>query len=244
MNTINILGVKIDVISKQDLLQEISDRIQKNEKTLLYTVNNEFVVEANKNPKYKEVLNNSTISVADSTGIVWAAKKLFKVRLTRLPGADLFSDLIKLAASKNMNIFLLGGDLGVGRASKAKIESEEPTIGEVDFLDGEQISLNEHENEDIIYQINSIKPQMVFVALGSPKQELWIDKFASKIDANLFIGIGGTLDFYSGEIKRAPRWMRKWGLEWLYRLLKQPSRFGRIYRALVVFPYLVSRKRT
>jgi len=90
-----------------------------------------------------------------------------------------------------------------------------------------------------ISQINRARPDVIFVALGAPKQELWIAHHKDKLNAKIFIGVGGTLDFISGKIKRAPKFMRDFGFEWLYRLILQPSRIGRIFRAVIVFPLKV-----
>jgi len=237
---LSILNVKITHIGKSELIDFVRRQIEQKEKTKLYTVNNEFIVDAQKNARYRGVLNNSTISVADSTGVVWAAKKLFKENIERLPGADLTYDLLELANDKHLRVFLLGGSSGVGEMAKKIIKIKYPLIKSVDCLDGVKISPDK-KDEELLAKINKTSPDMIFVALGSPKQEFWIDSNEKNINSSLFIGVGGTLDFISGKIKRAPDFMRKSGLEWLYRLFRQPSRFARIFKALVTFVVLVNR---
>jgi len=240
MSEVEILGVKLDTLSKQSLLNRIAESISKKEKFLLYTVNNEFIVEANSNHPYKQALNRSTCSIADSTGVVWAVKKLHQKTIERIPGADLFIDLLELADSKKYSIFLLGGGKGVGELTKKKISMQFPNIPSISYLDEVKISPLA-ENKDIIDVINKSGCEMLFVALGSPKQELLIDSLQSKLKCSLMIGVGGTFDYYSGKIKRAPDFMKEMGLEWLYRLIKQPARAKRIYKALITFPLLVLR---
>lgn len=239
MKKFSILGVKIDKVSKTELLDSVESAIRNNKTFKIYTVNNEFVVEAQTNKKYLEALNNSDVSIADSTGVVWAIKKLYKDNIERIPGADLFYDLLQLADKSSLNVFFFGGSKGVGEKAKANIKSRYPNTN-ITVIDGVTVSPNE-ESKEIIDKINDSKSKIIFVALGSPKQELWIESHISKINPAIFIGIGGTLDFVSGKISRAPESMRELGLEWLYRLFVQPSRYKRIYKAVITFPRMVNR---
>ena len=128
----------------------------------------------------------------------------------------------------------------MGELTKKKISMQFPNIPSISYLDEVKISPLA-ENKDIIDVINKSGCEMLFVALGSPKQELLIDSLQSKLKCSLMIGVGGTFDYYSGKIKRAPDFMKEMGLEWLYRLIKQPARAKRIYKALITFPLLVLR---
>lgn len=237
MKELSILNVKIDEIAKSELLVHILCAINERKKFKLFTVNNEFIVEAQENLEFRKVLNSSTVSVADSAGVVWAVKKIHQKNIERIPGADLFLDLVKMANDNKYRIFLLGGSSGVGEETKKYISKNFEDV-KVDYIDGISISPTE-QNDFVLNKINNFSPHMLFVALGAPKQELWIEQNLSLLNSSLIVGIGGTLDFVSGRIKRAPQLMRNMGLEWLFRLIQQPSRIGRIYKALVVFPMLV-----
>lgn len=237
MKQVEILQVKIDDIKKSDFLLDIKQKIKNNEKVKIFTINNEFIVEAQKNPEFKQALNNSTYSIADSTGIIWAAKRQ-GFKLEKLPGADLFYDLIKLAEENSLSIFLLGGSSGLGEKAVLKLKNKFPQIRVSGFKDGITINPNE-ENQALIDEINKTEPDLIFVSLGAPKQELFITNNFDKLNAKLFIGVGGTIDFISGSKKRAPEFLRKANLEWLFRLLIEPRRLRRILNAVVVFPLKV-----
>ncbi len=239
MKKLDILGVEIDEISKSDLISSIRSHLQKKEKCLIFTVNNEFIVEAQSNDHFRQTLNKSTFSIADSSGVVWAAKRLYGKNIERIPGADLFIDLVEIS-KEGYGIFLLGGQKDVGKKAKEELEKNFPGVNIVGYLDG--IEISENQDDELIAKINDAKPDIVCVALGAPKQEIWIENNYKKLSANVFIGIGGTLDYTSGKIKRAPAIFRKLSLEWLYRLMRQPSRYPRIKKALIDFPALVRNK--
>jgi len=238
MKTFTVLGIKIDYLSVAEILNFVCGVIENNKKGKISTVNNEFIVEAQKNRKFAETLNNSSLNVPDSTGIVWAIRKIYKQKIKRIPGADLFEYICKMSAQKKYRIFLLGGREGVARAAKENLQKRYRGIHIVGGIDSVKIDPAKAD-DSLISKINETKPNVLFVALGAPKQELWIEENFGRVQANLFIGIGGTLDFVSGRIKRAPLWIRKIGLEWLFRLFIEPKRIKRIVNAVIVFPYLI-----
>jgi len=238
MKTYKLLGVKIDSISYDETLEFILSKIKQNRKAKIATVNNEFIVEAQKNHKFKAVLNKSNLCLPDSTGVVWAIKYLYKEKIERVTGADLTLKLCNLCAQHDLRIYLLGGRRGVGLMAKNNLMKKFPGIHIVGYNDSIKLSSG-IAPASLITEINRAKPNIILVALGAPKQELWIANNFNLLRANIFIGVGGTLDYISGRVKRAPEIMRKAGLEWLFRLIVQPSRILRIFRATIVFPYLV-----
>ncbi|MDH4358536.1 MAG: WecB/TagA/CpsF family glycosyltransferase [Candidatus Berkelbacteria bacterium] len=237
MSKYSVLNVLISDASREDILAMIKKAIDEDEKLQIATVNNEFVVEAQKNSKFRTILNNS-LSIADSTGIVWAVKHLHKKTIARIPGADLVWNIFNLSSLNKYRIYLLGGKKDTADLAKQKIIKRIRGVHIVGSIDGVEINPEEH-NSELLRQINQSKPDIVLVALGAPKQELWISNNQYKIDANVFIGIGGTFDFISGKIRRAPRFLREIGLEWLYRLVVEPRRYKRIFKAVFIFPWLV-----
>jgi N-acetylglucosaminyldiphosphoundecaprenol N-acetyl-beta-D-mannosaminyltransferase len=242
MKKINILDIEIDSLTIDELQQVITQSVATRSKLTIATVNNEFVVESQINKAFKSVLDSFSLRTPDSAGIVWASRVLAKVRIQRITGVDLAYKICQLSSQTDIKIFFLGGAKGVGTVAKDEILKEFPKANICGVIDGVDISADQ-EAPYIIDQINSSKANVVFVCLGSPKQELWIHQNLNKLDASVFIGLGGTLDYFSKKIKRAPRWMRELGLEWLYRLISQPQRYRRIFKATISFPLLVIKRK-
>jgi N-acetylglucosaminyldiphosphoundecaprenol N-acetyl-beta-D-mannosaminyltransferase len=237
MNQAKVLDVKIDLIDKKELLQIVKTNIEKDKKTEIFTVNNEFLVDAQTNHKFREILNSSDINIIDSTGVVWALKKQ-GISAERLPGADMLLDICELCAEKKFKIFLFGSINSAATRTANVLKLKYPNIQIAGII--ENIDINpEKVDEEIVRQINQTRPDIIFVALGAPRQEIWIRNNKSKLHTKIFMGVGGTFDYVSGLIPRAPSVMRELGLEWLFRLIIQPSRYKRIYKALVTFPSLV-----
>ena len=243
MKKFDVLGTKIDLVTLSDVLDFVDEAVLKKRKTQIATVNNEFIVEAQKNDEFKEVLRNSSLAVADSTGVVKAVKYLHGEEIERIPGADLFMEICKRAAKKGHRIYLLGGKNGVAQKAKDHLLKLYRYLHVVGLKDGIYIS-GESDNSKIIQDINRTKPDILFVGLGAPKQDIWINHNLEKLSCYVFIGVGGSLDYASNTIRRAPKAMREAGLEWLFRLIVQPKRIGRIFKATVVFPYLVFKSKT
>lgn len=207
------------------------------------TVNPEFVMMAEKDSNFRKILTKTDLNVMDGIGLVWArelekkgSKNLltaFKIGVEVLQGkyknevtsgADLILELARMVKEKNKKIFLLGG-WGDRAEKTAKFLKSEFLIS------GDQIKWSEGEprvkNNEVLKQINKFKPDVLLVAYGMKKQEFWIDENLEKMDVGLVVGVGRSFDYYSGDLKRAPAWVRKIGLEWFYSLMKEPSRFKR-----------------
>lgn len=238
MNSYHVLNTRVDDTSSPEVLEYIASTIKQSQRAHICTTNNEFIIEAQKNRKFQKIINSAELSVPDSTGIVWAVKLLFGKKITRITGVDLFEQICSLCTKQEYRIFLLGGKKNVAKETKKVLQKKYPGIHIVGSVDGIKIDPTE-KNLDLISTINNSGAQIIAVALGAPKQELWIDQNKKLIKSNVFIGLGGSFDYISGRIKRAPIGFRKVGLEWLFRLLTQPSRVGRIFKAVVIFPIKV-----
>jgi len=236
-----IFSVPIQDTTVNGVLRLINNAISSKDQIHISTVNNEILLESRINFEFRTVLKKS-FCIADSTGVVWAVRKLYKRRIDRIPGADLFYDICREAEKNGWSIFLLGGDRGIAHIAKSKLEDEFPKLKIVGTIDGVKINPTEG---NLLHntKIKNSGANIVMVALGAPKQELWIAHNMKRTKSNVFIGIGGTLDFVSGNIKRAPLYMRRAGLEWLYRLMVEPMRIKRIWNALIVFPIIVMFRR-
>lgn len=233
-------------------------------KHVIVTPNPEILLEAQKDEEYRKILNKADLSLADGTGILWASKfkeitsffesnwrrfSKWMVSLSMIPlskkyirtviperitGVDFMKKICKIAGKNGNKVFLLGAKDGVAEATAEKLIKENPNLEIVGTYAGTPKPKDEKE---IIEILNAFKPEILFVAYGAPQQEKWIFKNYKKIKSlKIAMGVGGAFDFISGNTKRAPAIMQKTGLEWLYRLSKQPSRIKRIINATVVFP--------
>lgn len=230
-------------------------------KFLMVTPNPEMVLAAQKNSSFNKILNSADLAVADGVGILWASyflslknknffslflslfailfapKRIRSVLPERVTGTDLLPRLLRLAAKRGKRVFLLGAAPGV--AEKLKKKMEKKILG-LDISGTFAGSPAEAEENEICSKIDSSKAELLFVAFGAPAQELWLARNLPKLKTVKFAaGIGGAFDFHAGIISRAPKILRLLSLEWLWRLIRQPKRLPRIWRATVRFIKLV-----
>lgn len=237
-----ILGVKVDQISLADATKKIGEYLTESGQNLVATVNPEFILAAQKNEAFRSCLSQASLATADGFGLVLASKLLCHQTLSRVTGVDLSRELLN-GACPDAKIYLLGGSEGVAQDVRTKYLFR----GIVGAESGGRLLADKWElenNESVIKRINDSGANIVLAAFGQVKQEMWLqNNFEKMPNVKVGIGIGGTLDYLSGKIKRAPAWLRAIGLEWLYRLLTEPKRIGRIWNATAVFGYLVIRNK-
>ncbi len=223
MNSIDILGVKINNMNMNETVNAVKDLLQLNRPSLIFTPNSEIIYMAKNNDDFKKILNSSDINTADGIGVVYAAKILNTPIPERVAGYDLSRELLKVMNENKLSLFLFGGKPGVADIAKENINSKYPDINICGTENGY------FENSDkIIEHINQKNPDFLFVCLGAPKQEKWIYENKDKLNCKVMMGIGGSLDVYANVAKRAPKIFIKLNIEWLYRLFKNPSRIGRM----------------
>lgn len=221
-----ILGVKFSNLTNKEALEEALKLLSTGKQHYIVTPNPEILLKAHKNPKYKKILNQASISIPDGAGIIWAAKKQKTPLKERVTGVDLMQAICKNAKE---DIFLLGAAPGIAQkaAKKLKLNPKNTHSG----------SPKTSQEKEIVEKINNSQAKILFVAFGAPSQEIWIKRNLKKMpNIGLAIGVGGSFDFIAGKQKRAPKWMQKFQLEWLYRLIRQPKRLLRIINATIVFP--------
>jgi len=233
-NRLNILGVGVDTCTMEAATDFLAAATDSDGLTSVYTPNSEIILHAYKNPDYATVLNRGSLITADGIGVVYASKILKRPLPERVSGFDLANKLLEKCAPLGKTLYLFGGKPGVAEKASEKIKELYPGINIVGISDG---YFDEEKEKQIIADINKKNPDILFVCLGFPKQECWIDAH-SDLSARVAMGIGGSLDVFAGEVKRAPEFFQKCGLEWFYRLLKQPSRFIRML-ALPKFGFTV-----
>ncbi|MBG9755110.1 WecB/TagA/CpsF family glycosyltransferase [Lysinibacillus sphaericus] len=218
------MGVPFLHISQQGFVDLLVNRIEQQEKTFVVTANPEVVMQANENPTVKGYLNQATYICADGIGVVKAAQILGDSLPERVTGYDTMVKLLEVGQQKRFKVYLLGAQKETIEKTIANIHKNYSNVEVVGYQDGFFDWNNNHIADDIA----ALQPDLVFVALGVPRQEKWITENLDKFSKGVFIGVGGSFDVIAGTVKRAPVIWQKLNLEWLYRLLRQPSRFIRM----------------
>lgn len=232
MDSIRIFGIKILNTTLDEITNVIEDILKGDTLHTIYTPNTEIVMVAKEDMKLKELINEGDIIIPDGIGLIYASKLKKKPLKERVTGFDTSMKLLDIANKNSYSIYLLGGKEGVAKIAAENIKISYPNIEIVGFhngyFKGSHIGLkDEDEERNIVEEINKVKPDIIFVGLGFPGQELWIHSNKDIIKAKIIIGNGGVMDILSGNAKRAPEIYQKLGLEWLYRLIKEPSRIKR-----------------
>lgn len=241
MSSINILGIKIDIITINEIIKRIESFLNSDCGHYIVTANPEMIVLAQKDQGFRDIINDADLIVPDGIGLILASKIIsHKENLNeRAQGIDLIYRIAKNFDNppQKIRIFFLGARGENAKLASQKIKKNFPHIEIAGFFGG---NASEEGDRVAVSIINQSKPNILFVAYGAPKQEKWIARNLKKLPTvRLAIGVGGAFDIISGKIKRAPFWMRKAGLEWLWRLIQEPRRIGRIYNATIKFTWLV-----
>jgi len=222
-DTVDILGVMVDRASFPDALETARDFLGTDRAHAIYTPNPEIIMKAYRSAEYTAVLNRADMVVPDGIGVVYGSRIVGKPVAERVAGYDLCCALLAYAGETGKKLYLFGGKPGVAETAAEKIQELYPGIVIAGTTHGY------HQNMDhVAGEIAASGADIVLVCLGAPKQEIWIDQNKDKTGAKVLIGAGGSLDVFAGTVKRAPAFFRKLNLEWFYRLLKQPSRLGRM----------------
>ena len=218
-----VLGVPVDIIDFETVLGRIKNAIEKKELINIVTLNAEMVMVAREDNEFGNLVKQASIVTPDGIGITWALKRK-NVNVNRLSGIDIVNALFPYAQDKKYKIYFFGAKEEIVTAAAQNTRTKYPGL-EIITRNG---YFTHDEEESIAKEIKKEAPDILLAALGVPKQEKWIKKWQSVINVPVCIGIGGTFDVLSGKLKRAPSVMRKLGLEWLYRLYKEPWRITRM----------------
>ncbi len=217
-----ILGVNVNTENYDELIKILFQRVEQKEKSLVVAINPEKLMKAKEDPDLKALLNRAEFQIPDGIGVILASK-LNKGNITsRVTGIDMMDRIVREAARTQKSIFLYGAKPGVADKAAEALKFTYPSLIIAGTQDG-----YEKDNEKVIAKINEAKPEVLFVAMGSPKQELWIEANRDKLYPSLYQGVGGSFDVLAGNIKRAPKIFLKTGTEWFYRLAIEPSRIKR-----------------
>lgn len=219
-----ILGVKIDKVRFVEAVEKAKQLIKSGNKSYIVTPNPEIIVAAQKDNEFKNILNKSSLSIADGMGLVWLSKLFRNGIPERVTGIDLLEALMEEAEKNNFSVFLLGGNQGVAEKAAQSLKSRYPDLKIVGTFAG---SGGKEGDREVLRKIGQSQIDILAVGYGPVKQEKWIDRNLQKLNVKLAIGVGGSLDFISGYKKRAPVWIQKAGFEWLFRLILEPWRWKR-----------------
>ena len=233
---IKILGVKIDKLTSKEVLEKIEEFLLSNKQYYIVTLNSEILLEAQEDEEYFHILNNADLSVLDVSGPKFAGL-IAGNNLKRIPGIDLTKKILRIAEIKKLKIAVLYWDKGLSEREeikKALTKKYADLKFVVEDIKRDFAGFAKTEN---LARLQKFEPDILFVTLGAPDQEKFIYHNLDKIpSAKLALGVGGSFDFISGKIKRAPLIFQKSGIEWFWRLIMQPWRWKRIYNAVIIFP--------
>lgn len=223
---IKILDIPVHPLTMAAAVTELEQRLQAGEQTFVVTANAEIIMMCQQDAAYKQLIcEEAELVLPDGAGAVWAGRHLGYNVPERVAGFDLYNQLLQLAAAKGYKAYFFGGSPGVAEAAKAKSQELYPGVQVVGCRNG---YFKEEETPAIIDAINASGAQLLFVALGAPKQENWLAAHRAELKPVILMGIGGSFDVLAGKMERAPKWMQDASLEWLFRLYKQPRRFIRM----------------
>ncbi len=226
-----VSGYNVDLLTFDECVETVLETMKNDKGMQIVTVNPEMIEIADRNPEFAKIIKNAELVVPDGSGIKLALK-LKGIVQERVPGIDLAKELISSCNMLNYPIALIGAKEEVIQTTVRKLKSEFESLDICYFRNG---YFTAEKGEEIIYNLAKTEPKLVLVALGAPKQELFINQCREKLPDCVFIGVGGSFDVWSGEVERAPGFFRIMGCEWLYRTYKQPQRLKRIYKTLPMF---------
>ncbi len=223
---VEVMGSPIDNLSMEETLLQIEEKIVEGKPIQHVVVNAAKIVEINKNPKVKRIIESCEIVNADGQAVVWASKLLGKPLKERVAGIDLMQELIKRANEKNWGVFFFGAKQEVLDKVVAHYQKEFPSLRIAGARNG---YYKPEEELKIVEEIRASNAQILFVAISSPKKEIFLNTYLQVMNIPFVMGVGGSFDVVAGLVKRAPLWMQRLGLEWLFRFLQEPRRMWRRY---------------
>ncbi len=222
---IDVMGVQFDNVTMAEALEKAKTLLNQPEAAYCVTPNAEIVFEAMHDAQFCDLLNGAALVLPDGAGTVLGAKLLGTPLKQKVAGIDFAANLLGVLEESGKKLYLLGGKPGIGELAAEKMLEKHPKLQICGIADGYF-----KEEVPVIQKINDAQPDVLFVCLGAPKQEKFMYAHKHELNVRLMIGLGGSLDGFAGTVKRAPKWMIRMQLEWLYRLIKEPWRLGRMMR--------------
>jgi N-acetylglucosaminyldiphosphoundecaprenol N-acetyl-beta-D-mannosaminyltransferase len=220
----------IDAVTRDQALDAIEGLVKRGEGGAIFTPNVDHVVLADGDARLRAAYARVSLSLVDGMPLLWACRLMREALPEKISGSDFVFPLLARAAERGWRVYFLGGGPGVGAHARDRLHERLPRL-EIVGLDASHIDVDAppERREAVLAPIRAARPDLVLVALGAPKQEIWIDQARDALRPALLFGIGASLDFVAQTVPRAPRWMSGAGLEWLYRLAREPRRLWRRY---------------
>jgi N-acetylglucosaminyldiphosphoundecaprenol N-acetyl-beta-D-mannosaminyltransferase len=225
VDSLFVLGVRIDAVTFEQVLTCIEDFIADGRPHQIVTVNPEFVMAAQTDAEFRGIINSSALALPDGVGVSWASRRQGRPLPDRIPGVDLVERLAALSMDRGYRLFFLGAMPGVADEAVEELRECYPGMAVAGTYVGSPLR---EEEAAIVEQVRATRPHVLFVAYGAPAQDHWIARNMDRLGVPVCIGVGGSFDYIAGVHPRAPRWMRQLGLEWLHRLITQPWRWRRM----------------
>lgn len=222
---IDVMGVRFDNVTMEEALKKAEQMLATEGADYVVTPNSEIVYEAMASKELEDLLNGASLVLPDGAGVVLGAKILGTPLKEKVAGVEFADGVLDLLAQKGGSVYLLGSKPGVAELAAEKMLAKHPGLTVAGLADGYF-----KEEAPVIEKINAAHADVLFVCLGAPKQERFMETYRQDLNVRLMAGLGGSLDSFAGTVKRAPRWMINCSLEWLYRLIKEPRRFKRMLR--------------
>ncbi len=226
---VNVLGVGVHAINMQDAVEFLLNSVQQRRKGYVCVTGVHGIMEAQHNCRFRQTLNDSLLTTPDGMPTVWVGKVRGHKTMDRVFGPDLMMNLCLESCANGLTHFLYGGAPGVAEDLKRNLEARCPGIKVVGTYTPPFRPLSIQEHLDLVRHVNELKPDIIWVGLSTPKQERFMAEYLSRLEVTLMVGVGAAFDIHAGQLRQAPRWMQRHGLEWLFRLACEPRRLWRRY---------------
>ncbi len=223
-SSLHVLGVRVDDVTADETLTLIERFIAERTPHQICTINPEFVMQAQQDELFRNVLHSATLCVPDGIGLLWAARRLSHPLRERVAGSDLVGQIAARAAQLDWRLYFLGAAPGVAARAATILQAHYPGLVIAGIFPGSPAPAEE---DNIVERIRAARPDVLLVAFGAPVQDVWIARNQPRLNVPVAMGVGGSLDFIAGVAQRAPVWIQRIGLEWLYRLVREPWRWRR-----------------
>ena len=225
LDSVHLLGMRVDRVDMAGALALVERFIAERTPHHIVTADASMVVTAAQDPEFGAIVNGADLVTPDGAGILWATKRMGSPVRVKVSGVDLAARCCALSAQKGWRIYFFGAAPGVAEEAAARIRARHPGAHIVGFRDG---FFQPEDEPGIVAQIRAARPDILLVALGIPKQEKFIQRHKAALGVPVSIGVGGTLDVFSGAVRRAPVWMQNRGLEWAYRVASNPKKISKV----------------
>ena len=219
------MAVAFDNVTMDEAVAQAVENLQSKRRCMVVTPNAEIAQSCVTDDRLREIVRKAGLVLPDGIGVIYASRILKKPLKQRVPGVEFGENLVSALRDTGKTIFFLGGKPGVAEEAAHRLQVKYPGLKVAGTKDGYF-----QREEEAVEAVQQAKPDVLFVCLGSPKQEYFMADHFDQLGATLMVGLGGSLDVYAGKVERAPALFRKLGLEWFYRLLRQPSRLGRMVK--------------